>query len=46
MVKSPFPFECDSQFKQAQHYSLRQITLNNPLKQDAYRFSTPSLPGI
>lgn len=33
-------------FKQAQHYSLWQITLNNSLKQDAYRFSTPKPSDI
>ena len=46
MAKSLFSFECDFQFTQAQNYGLQQITLNNPLKQDAYRFSTPNPPGI
>lgn len=35
MIKSPFCFEWEFQFKQVLHYGLWQITLNNSVKQDA-----------
>lgn len=42
MIKSRLGWERGFQFKQALHYSLWQITLNNCVKQDASRFSTPN----
>lgn len=46
MIKSLFCSERGFQFKQALHYGLWQITLNNSVKQDAYRFSTPNQSDI